>query len=81
MLTAVKIELDLDGRNEAGALVGRALAQVRDLSNLLRPSVLDDLGLVAALRRSATTCRAARGSPSRSTSTASRVACPPMWKW
>jgi signal transduction histidine kinase len=50
VLTALKIELDLDGRREAGALVGRALAQVRDLSNLLRPSVLDDLGLVAALR-------------------------------
>jgi signal transduction histidine kinase len=49
VLTAVKIGLDLDGRTEAGALVGRALAQVRDLSNLLRPSVLDDLGLVAAL--------------------------------
>lgn len=50
VLTAVKIELDLDGRREAGEMVGRALAQVRDLSNLLRPSVLDDLGLVAALR-------------------------------
>jgi signal transduction histidine kinase len=50
VLTAVKIELELDGRPEAGALVGRALAQVRDVSNLLRPSVLDDLGLVAALR-------------------------------
>jgi signal transduction histidine kinase len=50
VLTAVKIELELDGRQEAGALVGRALAQVRDLSNLLRPSALDDLGLVAALR-------------------------------
>jgi two-component system sensor histidine kinase UhpB len=49
VLTAVKIELDLDGRTDAGALVGRALAQVRDLSNLLRPSVLDDLGLVAAV--------------------------------
>ena len=49
VLTAVKIELDLEGRTDAGALVGRALAQVRDLSNLLRPSVLDDLGLVAAL--------------------------------
>lgn len=49
-LTAVKIGLDLDGHTEAGALVGRALAQVRDLSNLLRPSALDDLGLVAALR-------------------------------
>ena len=50
VLTAVKIELDLDGREDAGALVGRALAQVRDLSNLLRPSVLDDLGLGAALK-------------------------------
>jgi signal transduction histidine kinase len=50
VLTAVKIELELDGRTEAGAMVGRALAQVRDVSNLLRPSVLDDLGLVPALR-------------------------------
>jgi signal transduction histidine kinase len=50
VLTAVKIELDLEGRKDAGDLVGRALAQVRDISNLLRPSLLDDLGLVAALR-------------------------------
>ncbi len=50
VLTAVKIELELEGKHEAGALVGRALNQVRDLSNLLRPSALDDLGLVAALR-------------------------------
>jgi signal transduction histidine kinase len=49
-LTAVKIELDLDGHADAGEKVGRALAQVRDLSNLLRPSALDDLGLSAALR-------------------------------
>ena len=49
-MTAVKIELELDGRQDAGAMVGRALAQVRDLSNLLRPSVLDDLGLAPALR-------------------------------
>ena len=49
-LTAVKIELDLDGHHDAGEKVGRALAQVRDLSNLLRPSALDDLGLSAALR-------------------------------
>ena len=49
-LTAVKIELDLEGRTEAAARVGRVLAQVRDLSNLLRPSALDDLGLVPALR-------------------------------
>jgi signal transduction histidine kinase len=50
ILTAVKIELDLDGRREASDMVGRALAQVRDLSNLLRPTVLDDLGLLPALR-------------------------------
>jgi signal transduction histidine kinase len=50
VLSAVKIELELDGRADAGALVGRALAQVRDLSNLLRPSALDDLGLVPALQ-------------------------------
>jgi signal transduction histidine kinase len=50
VLTAVKIELDLDDRREASAMVARALAQVRDLSNLLRPSVLDDLGLSPALR-------------------------------
>lgn len=50
VLTAVKIELDLEGNTEAGRMVGRALAQVRDVSNLLRPSVLDDLGLVPALR-------------------------------
>lgn len=50
VLTAVKIELDMEGRAEASALVGRALAQVRDLSNLIRPSVLDDLGLIPALR-------------------------------
>lgn len=49
-LTAVKIELDLEGHHAAGARVGQALAQVRDLSNLLRPSALDDLGLLAALR-------------------------------
>ena len=49
-LTAVKIELDLEGKAEASALVGRALGQVRDLSNLLRPTVLDDLGLIPALR-------------------------------
>jgi signal transduction histidine kinase len=50
VLTAVKIELELDGRGEAAEMVGRALDQVRDVSNLLRPSALDDLGLVPALR-------------------------------
>ena len=50
VLTAVKIELDLEGRADASAMVGRALDQVRNLSNLLRPTVLDDLGLLPALR-------------------------------
>ncbi len=50
LLTAVKIQLDLEGRGEAAQMVGRALTQVRDLSNLLRPSVLDTLGLIPALR-------------------------------
>ena len=50
VLTAVKIELELDGRHDAGAMVGRALSQVRALSHLLRPSELDDLGLAPALR-------------------------------
>lgn len=50
LLTAVKIELDLDGKPEAAALVGRALNQVRDIGNLLRPSTLDDFGLVPSLR-------------------------------
>jgi signal transduction histidine kinase len=50
VLTAVKIELELEGRTEAGALVGKALSQVRDLSNLLRPAALDDLGLLDSLR-------------------------------
>lgn len=50
LLTAVKIELELGGQAQAGQLVGRALSQVRDVSNLLRPSVLDDLGLAPALR-------------------------------
>jgi len=50
VLTAVKIDLDLKGLREQGELVGRALGQVRDLSNLLRPTALDDLGLLPALR-------------------------------
>jgi signal transduction histidine kinase len=49
-LTAAKISLDLAGRGDESALVGRALEQVRDLSELLRPRALDDLGLASALR-------------------------------
>jgi signal transduction histidine kinase len=48
-LTAVKIELDLAGRAETSALVGRVLDQIRNVSRMLRPSVLDDLGLEPAL--------------------------------
>jgi signal transduction histidine kinase len=49
ILTAVKIDLDLAGRTESAALVGRGIAQIRNLSNLLRPQVLD-LGLAPAIR-------------------------------
>ena len=49
-LTAAKISLDLAGRTEESGLVARALEQVRDLSELLRPRALDDLGLASALR-------------------------------
>ena len=48
-LTAVKIELDLEGRVAASALVASTLDHVRGVSALLRPPVLDDLGLEAAL--------------------------------
>ena len=50
VLTAVKIGLDLEGRSEASEMVGKALSQVRNVSNLLRPTALDDLGLMPALR-------------------------------
>jgi signal transduction histidine kinase len=50
ILTAVKIDLDLSGQRASAELVGQALAQVRDLSNLLRPTVLDNLGLLPAVR-------------------------------
>ncbi len=49
VLTAAKIELDLAGQARGSELVGRALAQIRNLSNLLRPAALD-LGLEPALR-------------------------------
>ncbi|HKI32879.1 MAG TPA: ATP-binding protein [Gemmataceae bacterium] len=59
-LTAVKLNLfnvrraagaaALPGLTEGIRIVERALQQVRDLSLDLRPAVLDDLGLVAALR-------------------------------
>ena len=60
-LTAVKINLQTMGRGGAAAppaprleesirIVERTLEQVRNLSLDLRPSILDDLGLVAAAR-------------------------------
>ncbi len=60
-LTVVKLNLEsirslhdhagLDRHlDESVAVIDRALQQVRDLSLNLRPSVLDDLGLMAALR-------------------------------
>src|SRR5690606_23338398 len=58
VLTALKLPLDAAGRApaQAGALLGDARAtvqppqsQVRNLSLDLRPSMLDDLGLVPAL--------------------------------
>ena len=62
-LTALKIQIEVlakdltrpDGAeekkvNEMLALAGRALNDARELSHLLRPQVLDDLGLVSALQ-------------------------------
>jgi signal transduction histidine kinase len=49
-LTALKIELDLEGRREASTRVALVLNQIRNVSELLRPQALDDLGLVPALR-------------------------------
>jgi signal transduction histidine kinase len=61
-LTAIKMDLAVAERSVAGAkseqalrdarqLTDRALAEVRDLSQLLHPSLLDDLGLPAAVER------------------------------
>jgi signal transduction histidine kinase len=60
-LTAVKLSLDQiaceppgsdisDRVADAAAITGLAIEQVRDLSRLLRPAILDDLGLTVALR-------------------------------
>ena len=50
LLTALKIELDLEGRKESSARVAQVLNQIRNVSELLRPRALDDLGLVPAMR-------------------------------
>lgn len=57
-LTAIKLNLQnarfaadvAPHLDESSATIDRALQQVRDLSFDLRPSLLDDLGLIAALR-------------------------------
>ena len=54
-LTAIRMNLEAHGASsehlaESIALVDQAIEQVRTLALDLRPSILDDLGLVAALR-------------------------------
>jgi PAS domain S-box-containing protein len=60
-LTAVKMSLESleirgtipkgnDALGDCVSVINRAISQVRDLSVNLRPAVLDDLGLIAALR-------------------------------
>jgi len=52
VLTALKLNLQRSGRDEAEsiALVDGAIARMRDLAHDLRPPMLDELGLPAALR-------------------------------
>jgi signal transduction histidine kinase len=54
VLTALRMRLERlpqgEERNEAIAMASQALEDVRNLSRLLRPPVLDDLGLLAALQ-------------------------------
>jgi signal transduction histidine kinase len=73
MLSAVKMELAVAGRTldrtgngadllrDAHSSVDSALRTVRDLSRLLHPSALDDLGLVAALESQVTDFRRRHG--------------------
>lgn len=71
LLTALKVQLELlepKGRGQvregvavARQLAERALREARELSHLLRPQVLDDLGLPAALRWLARTLRESTG--------------------
>jgi signal transduction histidine kinase len=50
VLTALKIEFDLEGRSGSSEMVAGVLARIRNISHLLRPAELDDLGLIPALR-------------------------------
>ena len=49
-MTSTEVSASLPYLKESDGLVDRVLQQVRDLSLDLRPSVLDDLGLVASVR-------------------------------
>lgn len=68
-LTALKLRLEatapFDGRNEALDAAAQALEDVRNLSRLLRPPILDDLGLAAALEWLARRMREDAGLPVR----------------
>lgn len=64
---AVRRLPDGEARDEAAAQADRCLAAVRDLSRLLRPPVLDDLGLDAALEWLARRTREGAGLPVRTT--------------
>jgi signal transduction histidine kinase len=52
VLTAIRLDLQHEGRTTAGsvALIDDAISRLRDLALNLRPAILDDLGLAAALR-------------------------------
>jgi signal transduction histidine kinase len=49
-ITALKMKLDLAGNAEAQAMASRSLDELHRIIYDLRPSILDDLGLLAAIR-------------------------------
>ena len=53
-ISALKIKLDAAGMKDAQAMAGRCLDELHRIIHGLRPSVLDDLGLVSAIRWVAT---------------------------
>ena len=77
MLTAVKIELDLDGRRRPARWWAARSRRCATSATCCARRSLDDLGLVAALRALPTTSRARPDLASRSTWTDRRVACSP----
>jgi PAS domain S-box-containing protein len=52
VLAAIRLDLQHGGRSTSGslALIDEAISRLRDLALNLRPAILDDLGLAAALR-------------------------------